>query len=86
MNKAELSGRARELQKNINKAANSPVLKMAGAGELLSDIAALVVDMAARVDAVTPFLDEGGGDNTLILRHASELEILGQGGAHDGKP
>ncbi|WGT50160.1 hypothetical protein [Thioclava nitratireducens] len=80
-----LKPRAEALRDRAEAVKAAPILtRMAEGARLADDLAAFVVDLAERIDAVTPFLDEGGGDNTLIgnetddARETAEAEGEGE--------
>lgn len=81
-----LKPRALDLLERAEAVKSAPILtRMSEGAKLADDLAAFVVELAERIDAVTPFLDEGGGDNTLTANeNADEREFAeaeGEGGA-----
>lgn len=60
--KSPLHARAVALRDRAEAARAAPILtKMAEADKLVGEIAEFIVDLAAAVDAATPYLDEEGG-------------------------
>jgi len=64
MTEKSLHARAVALQERAEAARSAPILtKMSEADKLVGEIATFIVDLAAAVDAVTPYLDEEGAAN-----------------------